>query len=198
MHIGLTGGIATGKSTVSKMFVERGAILIDADQIAREVVLPGSETLKRVAERFGQAVLLDNGELNRKKLGEIIFNDPKARKDLEAIMHPAIRQRMRQKKEQAERENPDKLVVLDVPLIYESNIQDQFDEVVLVYVPEPLQLKRLMARDGLTEEEARKRLRAQISIEEKKRLADYVIDNSGTLENTRRQVDAFWRLKGLS
>lgn len=197
MNIGLTGGIACGKSTVSAMLVKRGANLVDADRIAREVVLPGSPVLAQVAERFGQAILNEDGSLNRKKLGERIFGDEKARRDLEGLLHPPIRATMREQLAQFERLQPDKLVVVDVPLLYESNLASMFEEVMLVYVPREVQLARLMARDSLTAEQAERRLAAQLPIEQKRQWSDIVIDNSGTLEATERQLDQFWSRKGL-
>ncbi|MBO9610203.1 MAG: dephospho-CoA kinase [Paenibacillaceae bacterium] len=198
MNIGLTGGIACGKSTVADSLVRRGALLIDADRIAREVVVPGSPALALVARRFGQVVIAEDGTLARKKLGDIIFADPAARKDLEAILHPAIRREMIARMEQAERERPERLVVVDVPLLYESGLTAMFDEVMVVYVPEQMQLQRLMARDGTSEETARLRIAAQLPIERKKEQADVVIDNSGTLAETELQLDTFWRRKGLT
>ncbi|MEF3303753.1 dephospho-CoA kinase [Paenibacillus sp. GYB003] len=197
MNIGLTGGIASGKSTVAAMLVERGAVLIDADRIAREVVLPGTPALEQVAERFGSGVLLPDGSLNRKALGEIVFGDEAARKELESILHPRIRALMRERMETHERQSPDKLVVVDVPLLFESKLQAMFQETVLVYIPRSLQLARLMARDELTERQAESRLAAQMPIEAKRELADFVIDNSGELEETRRQVDEYCKRKGM-
>lgn len=195
MNIGLTGGIATGKSTVSQMLERRGAALVDADRIAREVVEPGQAPLRQIAERFGQAVLNEDGTLNRRKLGQIVFSDEAERKALEAITHPAIRALMRERMERLEAERPDRLVVVDVPLLFESKLQSLFEQVLVVYVPRSVQLTRLMERDGLAEEEARKRLDAQMDIEDKKRLADYVIDNSSGLAETEEQIDRFWRDK---
>jgi len=197
MNIGLTGGIACGKSTVAEMFERRGALLVDADRIAREVVLPGSPVLGQIVDRFGQDVLLEDGSLNRKRLGEIVFNDEKARRDLNAIMHPAIRAIMRERMRNYESRFPDKLVVVDVPLLYESGLEPMFEEVVVVYVPREVQLRRLMARDSLSMEEAERRLKSQWPIEEKKRRADFVINNAGTIAETEQQVDAFCRRKGM-
>lgn len=192
MNIGLTGGIACGKSTVSAMLAARGANLIDADRIAREIVLPGSPVLAQVAQRFGQAILLPDGSLDRKRLGAIVFGDEQARKDLEGVLHPPIRALMRERKEQFEAEQPDKLVVLDIPLLYESELEWLVDRVMVVYCPRDVQLERLISRDGIMAEQAEARLAAQLPIEEKRRKADIVIDNSGTIEHTERQVDAFW------
>lgn len=198
MILGLTGGIACGKSTVARMLVSRGARLVDADQIAREVVLPGSPALDEIASRFGPGVIQADGTLHRKKLGEIIFRDPEARKALESITHPRIRAIMRERMERYHREHPSGLVVVDVPLLYESGLDKMFEEVMVVYIPQELQIERLMQRDGLSREQAESRIRSQMPIEEKKRRADYVIDNSGDLAETEAQVEEFWQRKGLS
>lgn len=198
MNIGLTGGIACGKSTVSRMLVSRGALLIDADQIARDVVEPGSPVLEQVAAHFGQAVIGPDGSLQRKKLGEMIFGSPEARKQLEGLLHPPIRARMRELMTLYERDYPTKLVVVDVPLLIESNLVSMFEEIMVVYIPRRLQLERLMQRDGLSEETAQLRLDAQMSIEEKRKFADIVIDNSGTWEETNMRVELFWVGKGLA
>ncbi|RED84190.1 dephospho-CoA kinase [Cohnella phaseoli] len=197
MNIGLTGGIATGKSTVAKLLTERGAKLIDLDKIAREVVEPGQPALHAIAERFGQAVLQPDGSLDRKKLGAVVFSDLEERKALEAITHPAIRAVMKERMARYEAEEPDRLVVVDVPLLFESKLESYFEQVMVVYVPRETQLRRLIERDALTPEEAEKRLAAQMDIEEKKRRADILIHNTGTPEDTDRQIDRFWREKGL-
>jgi dephospho-CoA kinase len=197
MHIGLTGGIACGKSTVADMLVRRGAILIDADRVAREVVEPGSPALADIADRFGGDVLLPDGSLNRKRLGEIVFQDETSRKALEAILHPEIRRRMFGRMASAEADHPDKLVVVDIPLMYESGLEGHFKEIMVVYVPKDIQIKRLIERDGLTGEQAELRLAAQWPIDRKKSLADIVIDNSGSLADTERQLSEFWHAKGL-
>lgn len=197
MNIGLTGGIACGKSTVASQLVRRGALLVDADRIAREVVEPGSPVLSRVAEHFGAEVLLPDGSLHRKKLGEIIFANPAAREELNQLLHPPIRAMMRERMAALEKDHPDKLVVVDVPLLYESKLTFMFSEVMVVYVPRELQLERLMARDSISQEQAEQRLAAQMPIDEKRKLADVVIDNSGTLEETERQVNRFMEQRGL-
>lgn len=197
MNIGLTGGIATGKSTVAKLLTERGALLIDLDKIAREVVEPGQPALLAIAERFGQAVLQPDGSLDRKRLGSIVFADSAERKALEAITHPAIRAVMKERMARGETEEPDRLVVVDVPLLYESKLESYFHRVMVVYAPREAQLGRLIERDGLSREEAEQRLAAQMDIEEKKRRADVLIDNGGTPEETNRQIERFWRETGL-
>lgn len=196
MNIGLTGGIACGKSTVASILVDLGAILIDADQLAREVVMPGGVALQQITERFGPEVILPDGTLHRKALGAIIFKEPTARKDLEAITHPQIRLAMWEQMRQAEEAHPDKLVVVDVPLLYESKLQGYFQKVMVVYVSETIQLQRLMERDGLPLDAAELRLQAQMAIETKKRLADVVIDNTGSIADTEKQIQLFWQRKG--
>lgn len=198
MNIGLTGGIATGKSTVSRMLTSRGAALIDADVIARQIMEPGHRVLAAVVDRFGQAVLLPDGTLNRKKLGEIVFSHPEERKALEQLTHPAIRTEMKERMEELEAENPHRLVVADIPLLYESGLESLYEAIMVVYVPRELQLARLMNRDELSLEEAEARLKAQMDIEQKKERADILIDNSRGLEETERQIEQFWRDKGLS
>ncbi|WP_054957070.1 dephospho-CoA kinase [Paenibacillus dakarensis] len=192
MNIGLTGGIATGKSTVSSMLIRKGALLVDADIIAREVMLPGHPVLAAVAAHFGQDIIQADGQLDRKKLGEVIFNDPEERLALNGITHPAIRQEIRRQMAEYEAAYPDRLVVVDIPLLYESELQTLFEKVVAVYVPREKQIERLMERDKITEEQALARLNSQMDIEQKKSMADEVIDNSGTMEETSEQVDKLW------
>jgi dephospho-CoA kinase len=196
MNIGLTGGIACGKSTVSAMLARRGAILIDADRLAREVVEPGTLALAEVVRVFGQALLLEDGSLNRQELGRLVFGSEEKRKQLEGILHPPIRKLMLERMEENERLHPDKLVVVDVPLLYESELEDYFQEVLVVYVPQEVQIQRLMDRDSIAEAAALQRLQAQMPIEWKKEWADFVIDNSGSLADTEEQVEDFWKRKG--
>jgi dephospho-CoA kinase len=192
--IGLTGGIACGKSTVSAMLAERGAFVVDADRIAREVVMPGEPALAEIAAVFGQAVIRDDGTLDRRKLGEIVFADPEKRKRLEAITHPAIRERMWARIRRVKADEPGRIVVADIPLLYETGQQGLYDGVLVVYAPREVQIRRLMARNPeLTEAQALERINAQMDIERKKELADWVIDNGGSLESTGRQVEALWR-----
>ncbi|MFM9277750.1 dephospho-CoA kinase [Paenibacillus jiagnxiensis] len=198
MIIGLTGGIATGKSTVSALLAARGALLVDADAIAREVMLPGHPVLNAVVRHFGQEVLNEDGTLHRKRLGAIVFANPSERQALNEITHPAIRQEIIRRMNAYEAEFPDKLVVVDIPLLYESRLDNLFQKVMVVYVPAEVQLKRLMQRDGLTPEQARQRLDAQMPIEEKKRLADIVVDNSRDVADTERQLDELLERKVFS
>lgn len=196
MNIGLTGGIATGKSTVSALLVSKGALLVDADVIAREVMLPGHPVLAAVAGHFGQAVLLADGTLDRKKLGDIVFRDPSQRQALNDITHPAIRREIQERVESLEREYPDRLVVVDIPLLFESGLEHMYERVMLVYAPRNIQLERLMERNQLSRNEASARIGSQMDIEEKKLKADIVIDNSGDAEQTKRQIDEFWLQSG--
>lgn len=193
MRIGLTGGIATGKSTVSRMLQQRGAAIVDADQVAREVVEPHTPGWRRVRERFGEQILRPDGSLDRRALREVVFREPRARRDLNDILHPLIRRRMLEKAERLERERSGGIIVFDIPLLYESKLTHWVQKVVVVYVPEFVQIRRLMNREGIGEEEALRMIRAQIPIEEKKRMADFLIDNSGSREETERQVDHLWR-----
>lgn len=193
MRIGLTGGIATGKSTVSRMLQQRGAAIVDADQVAREVVEPHTPGWRRVRERFGEQILRPDGSLDRRALREVVFREPRARRDLNDILHPLIRRRMLEKAERLERERSGGIIVFDIPLLYESKLTHWVQKVVVVYVPEFVQIRRLMNREGIGEEEALRMIRAQIPIEEKKRMADFLIDNSGSWEETERQVDHLWR-----
>lgn len=191
--VGLTGGIATGKSTVARMLTQRGAHLIDADQIAREVVEPGEEGWQRVRQRFGAEVFRPDGSLDRAALRKVVFRDSEARSDLNNLLHPLIRARMKEKSRQLVEQFPQGVVVLDIPLLFESKLTHLVEKVIVVYIPEPVQRARLIARDGLSEEEARRMVNAQLPIEEKKRLADVVIDNSGSITETERQVDHLWK-----
>ncbi|MDR0266878.1 dephospho-CoA kinase [Paenibacillus sp.] len=198
MNIGLTGGIATGKSTVSALLVGKGALLVDADLIAREVMLPGHPVLAAVIAHFGQSVLLADGTLDRKKLGDMVFRNPSERKALNDITHPAIRKEIREQMESLERKHPTRLVVVDIPLLFESGLESMFERVMVVYTPRATQQERLMQRNGLTGDEALTRIQSQMDIEEKKRKADIVIDNSGHAEETKRQIDEFWLQSGYA
>lgn len=197
MNIGLTGGIATGKSTVSQMLVKRGAILIDADVIAREVMEPGHPVLLEVQKRFGAGIINEDGSLNRKKLGEIVFSNPEERKALNEITHPAIRSEIKMRMANYETARSDRLIVVDIPLLYESSLETMFEQVMVIYVPREVQLSRLMQRDGMTLEQAEARVGAQLDIEWKKERADILIDNSLGLDKTELQIEDFWRNKVL-
>ena len=185
--IGLTGGIASGKSTVAKVIKDLGIIVIDADQVAREVVQVGESAYYQIIKTFGKGILNDDQTINRDKLGAIIFNDKDKRKKLNDIVHPAIRKRMNEQKEKYISEGK-KTIVLDIPLLFESNRTDQVDKILLVYVNEDVQLQRLMERNHLNKEEAMARIKSQIPLSKKKQMADEVIDNNGTIEETKKQL----------
>ncbi|WP_062047810.1 dephospho-CoA kinase [Bacillus sp. JCM 19034] len=189
MLIGLTGGIASGKSTVSEMFRNFGFPIIDADLIAREVVEPGSVGLNRIVEHFGQNILMDDGSLNRARLGQIIFANDEKRNSLNRITHPLIRERMEEEKERLLK-NGVSTIVYDIPLLYESNLFHLVDKVLLVYVDQKTQLKRLMNRNQLNKREAMKRIQSQLSLEQKKERADAIIDNAGSVDETKKQLIA--------
>jgi dephospho-CoA kinase len=192
MILGLTGSIASGKSTVAEMFRELGAVVVSADQLAREVVRPGTETLARLTRCFGRQILNSDGTLNRKALGEIVFSDPRAREKLNIITHPAVGALADQRLKELSRSGGD-LIIYEAPLLFEAGAEKRVDAVLVVRIEESLQLKRLRARDGLTESAARVRIGAQMSQKEKLARADYVIDNSGTREETAARVREFFK-----
>jgi dephospho-CoA kinase len=188
MIIGLTGSIATGKSTVSRMLTQKGFPIVDADEIARLVVEPGSPVLTSIMETFGKEVLLPDGSLNREKLGSLIFNDKDKREKLNSIMHPAVRKEMiRQKEEWLEKGA--NTVIMDIPLLFESRLQSYVDKIIVVSATPQIQRDRLMARNGYTADEAEARINSQLSIAEKEKGADAVIDNNGTIEETEEQLN---------
>lgn len=197
MIMGLTGGIASGKSTVSALFVAKGAALVDADVIAREVMLPGHPVLAAAVQAFGETILQPDGTLDRARLGEIVFRDPEALQTLNHLTHPAIRTEIKDRMYALDQEDPQRLVIVDIPLLYESQLDNLFDHIIVVYVPRRVQLARLMARNGMTLEQAENRLKSQMDIELKRRKADYVIDNSGDPGATERQVASLWDRLGL-
>jgi dephospho-CoA kinase len=184
---GLTGSIASGKSTVSNFLKELNVPIVDADVIAKEVVEIGQPAYKKIVETFGSEILLDSGEINRPFLGSIIFNHKEKRLQLNEIVHPEVRREM---KEQADRyiKQGEPLVILDIPLLYEGNSIELVEKVIVVTVSEENQLKRLMNRNGLSKEDALLRIASQIPVKEKAARADYVINNNGDFEDTKRQV----------
>ena len=190
--LGITGNIASGKSTVAGAFAKLGAALVDADQLARDVVAPGSALLAQLVARFGQEILQEDGQLNRERLGEIIFSDADARRELNALMHPAIGQLAVETLQRLKNLPGVPLVVYEAPLLFEAGAEGRVDKVLVVKLDPQVQLKRLMQRDGFDEAAARKRIAAQMSQEEKMARADYVIDNSGTVEEALLQVEKLW------
>ncbi|KRF54489.1 dephospho-CoA kinase [Bacillus sp. Soil745] len=187
--IGITGGIASGKSTVSLYLQELGFTIVDADLASRAVVEPGEEAYHQVVKAFGEDILLTDGNIDRVKLGSIIFNDQEKRLLLNGIVHPAVRNWMRLKTEAA-LSSGEETVFMDIPLLFESKLTFMVDKTLLIYVDEQVQLKRLMNRNGLSETEALARINSQMPLADKKALADAVIDNNGDINETKRQVKA--------
>lgn len=185
--IGLTGGIASGKSTVSRWLIQHGYPVIDADKISREIVAVGEPVLRKIAEEFGDDMILPTGELDRKKLAILVFQDDKKRVKLNALLHPLIRTRMLKELDQLEKERA-RAAFLDIPLLYESGLESWVDKIIVVYVSEINQLKRLMTRNRLAESQARARIDSQIPLSEKVKLADAVVDNNGSIEKTEAQL----------
>jgi len=190
--VGLTGGIASGKSTVSAFLRALGAVVIDADKLAREVVAKGSEGLDLIAQTFGRTLLAPDGTLDRKKLGDLVFADADKRKQLEAITHPRIFQRFAELSQEAESKG-EPAVVYDAPLLIERDLHKGMNATVVVWVPRDLQLQRLMMRDDISLAQAEQRLAAQMPLDEKKPIAQYVIDNSRSLAETEAQTAYVWR-----
>ncbi len=188
VRVGLTGGIASGKSMVAAELAARGAIIIDADVLAREVVEPGTPALAAILDRFGMGVLKD-GQLDRARLAEIVFADPIARRDLEQIVHPAVRARAAE----LERAASDAAVVVHViPLLVETGQREDFDLVVIVDADHETQIQRLMSRNGFTRAEAESRIAAQASREDRMLAADVVVDNTGNMAQLAERIDALW------
>ncbi|MED4530980.1 dephospho-CoA kinase [Metabacillus fastidiosus] len=186
--VGLTGGIASGKSTVSNMFKEKNITVVDADQIARDVVEIGEPAYNAIIQHFGKEILNNDETINRAKLGSIIFQNEEERKILNNIVHPEVRKEMMRQTEIA-KENKEEIVVLDIPLLYESNLTHLVHKTLLVYVDENVQVKRLMERNNYTYEEAKMRMEAQLSLKDKLKLADNVINNNGTIGETEEQLN---------
>lgn len=187
VRVGLTGGVAAGKSTVSKFLELHGAAIIDHDQLSRDVVAPGTPGLAQIAAHFGADILLDDGSLNRQALGAIVFSDDDARRTLESIVHPAVKLAGREAEEQA-RNAGATLIVHDIPLLVETGQQNQFDVVVVVEAPRQVRLERMVERRGLTPEAAEARIKAQASDEERRAAADFVIDGGTSLGATALEV----------
>lgn len=193
---GLTGSIATGKSTVSGILKELGAFIVDADRAAHEVVLPGTKAFNEIVRIFGKEILQKSGEIDRERLGRIIFNDSAMRSILEEVVHPEVVHSMDEQIRSIKSGFPDAVVILDVPLLIETGMHKGVGEVIVVYCPEDMQITRLMVRDNISREDALAKVRSQISIEEKRRYATLLIDNSASRDNTRIKVeDLYVRLR---
>ncbi|CAH2032000.1 dephospho-CoA kinase [Trichlorobacter ammonificans] len=190
--IGLTGGIATGKSTVAELLAQRGAVVIDADQLSRDAVAPGTPLLQRIAALFGADALQADGSLDRQAVRELIFRDPERRKQLEALLHPAIRELSLRRLEEA-RQSGAAVAVYMAPLLIEAGAADRVDEIWVVTVRPEVQLERLMTRDGCDRQQAERIVAAQMPLAEKEKYGVVVIDNSGSPEETARQVEEAWQ-----
>lgn len=191
--VGLTGGLATGASTAAQMFADCGALVVDADDIVHKLEEPGTAVTRAIAERFGPEALDDEGRVNRAWLAPRVFEDPEALKDLGAIVHPAVKAESRRRIEALRSAHPESLIVYNAPLLIEQGAYKRFQTVIVVYVDDATQLERLMARDGLSRPQALKRLATQMPPTAKQTYADVVIDNSGSLEATRAQVEEHYR-----
>jgi len=189
--VGLTGGIGSGKSTVAKMLEKRGAVVFDADVLARQAVEPGTPGFEKVVERFGPNVLAPGGGLDREALASIVFADPAARRDLEAIVHPEVRRMFAEGCE--EYRDSDRVVVFSAPLLVETGMHTAFDLLIVVSAPVATQIERLMRDRGMPERAVQARIDAQLPLEAKAEVADVLVDNEGTLEDLEGQVDRLWR-----
>jgi len=184
--LGLTGSIATGKSTIAKLFKQENIPIVDADLISRQVVEPGAEAYQKIVSIFGQDILSPDQTINRKKFGQIIFDNREKREQLNAIIHPIIIAQLIKERDQLISENH-RIIILDIPLLFELKLTDLMDKVIVVYASPEKQLKRLKRRDHLSEQDAKQRISSQISIEDKVKEADYLIDNDGTEQETKEQ-----------
>lgn len=192
LYVALTGNIASGKSTVARDLVSRGATLIDADQLARDVVAPGSPALEAIAERFGPDVIRADGTLDRAAMRHRVFGDPAARDALNAIVHPGVRQLRARRLEEA-RARGDRIVIADIPLLFELDMQRDFDAVILVDADEAVRLGRLVTTRGLSETDAQAMIDAQMPSARKRAESTWIIDNNGALDALAPQLDALWR-----
>jgi dephospho-CoA kinase len=190
--LGVTGGIATGKSTVANMFEEHGAAIIDFDVLARRVVEPDRPAWKDIVDYFGQEILLEDRTLDRKKLSGIVFTDAEKRKKLEGLIHPRTGVEYAEQIDRITAADPNAVIQAVVPLLFEAKMQDMFEKILLVYTPRETQVERLVVRDGISEEEAGRILDAQLPIDEKIGFADFVINNEKGLEATKKQVEDLW------
>ncbi|MCD5413792.1 MAG: dephospho-CoA kinase [Clostridiales bacterium] len=191
--IGLTGGIACGKTTVSNILRKLGAVIIDADKLSREVVSKGSPTLNEIVFEFGASFLLENGELNRKKLAQLVFSNSEALKKLNQIIHPIIGQKIKNEIKWNKENTNYHVIIVDAALLIESNLIKLVDELWVVTASEAIQIKRLNERDGLSESEARLRISNQMTLEKKKKFANKIIDNSASLERLSEIVESLWK-----
>ncbi len=190
---GLTGGIATGKSTITEMFRRLGAYIVDFDILSRVVVEPDLPAWRDIVDFFGESVLNEDRTLNRTKLGEIVFDDEEKRRQLQGFIYPRLFEEYARRLEEIRKKDPDAIIIADVPLLIEIRLQSMFEKIIVVYAPEELQLRRLIERDGFNRKDATKRLEAQMSIEEKLKHADYIIHNTTSLDDTRSEVENIYK-----
>jgi dephospho-CoA kinase len=193
LKVGLTGSIAVGKSFVCEVFAELGAFVLDADQTAREVVKPETKGLRLIVDSFGVEVLQPNGELDRTKLGAFVFDDDEKRQLLNSIVHPLVYEKQTEWLTEREFEDPDGITIIDAALMIESGSYKRFDKIIVVWCDSDIQLKRLMLRNNLSEDAAFKRINSQMSQDEKKRFADFLIDTSDGFETTRKQTEIIFQ-----
>lgn len=190
--IGLTGGIACGKSTVAGMLVEKGALLVDADVLSREAVEPGGRAREEIIRWLGDSIIDKEGNLDRKKIASIVFSDEKSLAKLNSIIHPRVLELFFQKSSELGKKNPGRLLIWDIPLLFETGYEKRVDYIVVVASREEIQIRRLSERNGLPREEALKRIRSQMELKKKMEKADFVIYNNGTRDLLKKQVDLLW------
>jgi len=190
-RIGLTGGIASGKSTVAKLIRDKGIPVIDADQVAREVMSPGSPVLDEIAKQFGPEFLQEDGSLDREKMGSLVFSDPQSRQKLNQITHPAIGMRAAEIMQSYE-DQGEPCIVYEVPLLFEAGLHQIFQPIILVAIPKTVQVQRLISRDHISEQDALARIESQMSLEEKEKLSDYIIDNTKEIEDLTEQIQSIF------
>ncbi len=195
--LGVTGGIASGKSTVADMLKDLGAPIIDFDVIARQVVEIGKPILKEIIDYFGEQVLLEDGQLDRKKLSGIVFQDEEKRKRLESISHPRILEEFTRQVSEIAKKNPHAIIQAVIPLLFEVKLQHLVHQILVVYVPQDRQIERLITRDGITKEEAANILKAQLPISEKVMYSDFIINNDCPIEETKKQVEDLWQVLNM-
>lgn len=192
LKVGLTGGIASGKTTITKLLVEKGAYHLDFDALAHEVEKKGTPVWENIVKHFGPSILNEEGEIDRKKLADVVFKNPEKLELLNRIVHPAVLEEWERRVKEIERLNKNAIVLNDVPLLFEAGLQGLFDYIVLIYSPPEAQIKRMMERNGYTEEEAKLRLKAQMPIDEKIPWADTVFDNNSPLEEVKSRIQTLW------
>jgi dephospho-CoA kinase len=193
LNVGLTGGIATGKSTVVRMLVKRGARVIDHDGLVHTLQEPGQPVWKRIVETFGRDILDADERIDRKKLGALVFDNEQRRKVLEGIVHPAVLEEAQRQRDRIGKEDEQAIVLSDIPLLLEVGMQECFDLILLVYTPPEVQILRVMKRNNLSREEALSRLKSQMPIDEKPKFADLVIRNDGTMRELEKRADEIWQ-----